>query len=126
MKAASAHERWGRAAMASFFVVGAAMSIAAHEPSWQRVVTGDSNPLDWVYALTALAGLLSGAAFVLGRAPVAIALGWTAYCVVNAFAAYPFWAVTGTAVADDATGFLSHLAVAASLMLYVSRAEARA
>ena len=61
-------------------------------------MSGNPTSLDWLYAMTALAGLLSGVVFALGRATVGIALGWTAYCVVNAFAAYPFWAVTGAAV----------------------------
>lgn len=114
---------WGRAAMASFFVVGATISTVHHEQSWQRIAMGDASPIDWFYATTAVAGVLSGVAFALGRATVVIAYAWASYCVINAVVTYPFWAVAPAAVAESASGFLSHLAVAASLMLYITHAE---
>jgi uncharacterized membrane protein YphA (DoxX/SURF4 family) len=116
--------RWGRAAMASFFVVGAAISIAANEPSWSRVASGSASPLDWLYVISAIGGAVSGFVFAAGRATVPISLGWIAYCVITAFAAYPFW-IGGPDVADHATGFMSHIAVAASLALYITHTEAR-
>lgn len=114
---------WGRAAMASFFVVGATISTVPHEQSWQRIAMGDASLIDWFYVTTAIAGVLSGVAFALGRATVVIAYAWASYCVINAFVTYPFWAVAPAAVAESASGFLSHLAVAASLMLYITHAE---
>ena len=111
--------------MASFFVVGAVISTASNEQSWSGVVSGDASPLDWLHVMSAVAGVFSGVVFALGRATVGIAIAWISYCVIKAFAAYPFWAVGPAAVADCATEFLSHMAVAASLMLYVTHAEAR-
>jgi len=110
--------------MASFFVVGAAISMAANEPSWSRVAAGSASPLDWLYVVSAIAGAVSGFVFAVGRATVPIALGWIAFCVIKAFAVYPFW-IGGAEAADQATGFLSHVAVAASLALYITHTETR-
>ena len=111
--------------MASFFVIGAAVSVAIHEDSWSRIASSNASPLDWLYVITAAAGVLTGLLFAAGRATVGIASGWICYCIIEAIGAYPFWAVPPVAVAENATGFLSHLAVAASLMLYISVAERR-
>lgn len=110
--------------MASFFVVGAAISMAANEPSWSRAAAGSASALDWLYVVSAMGGAVSGFVFAAGRATVPIALGWIAFCVIKAFAVYPFW-IGGADVADLATGFLSHVAVAASLALYITHTEAR-
>lgn len=117
--------RWGRAGMASFFVVGAAVSFAIHEDSWSRIASGNANPLDWLYAIGSAAGALTGVLFAVGRATVGIAVAWISYCLMEAIVAYPFWAVPADAVAESASGFLAHLAVAASLMLYISVAGDR-
>ena len=106
--------------MASFFVVGAAISVAIHEDAWSRIASSNASLLDWLYAITAGAGVLTGLLFSVGRATVGIASGWICYCLIEAVGAYPFWAVPHGVVAQNATGFLSHLAVAASLMLYIS------
>jgi len=116
--------RWGRAVMASFFVVGAAISTAFDGQSWSRIASGSGSSLDWIHAIWAVVAILSGVVFALGRATVAIAMAWTTYCVIEAFAAYPFWMATPTVVADCAAGFLSRMAVAASLLLYITHAEA--
>ena len=116
--------RGGRAAMASFFVVSATISIVSNEQSWSRIVIGDASVIDWLYAVLAIAGVLSGILFALGIATVAIADVWISYCVFNAIMTYPFWAVAPAAVPDCLSGFLSHLAVAASLMLYITHNEA--
>ena len=109
--------------MASVFVIGAAVSVAIHEHSWTRIASSDASPLDWLYAITAAVGVLTGLLFAAGRATVVIAGGWIFYCIIAAVGAYPFWAVPAVAVAESATGFLGHLAVAASLMLYISVVE---
>ena len=114
---------WGRAAMAAFFVVAATISTVPHEQSWHRIAIGDASALDWLYAMAAVAGVLSGISFALGWGTVVIAYAWTAYCAINAVVTYPFWAVAPAAIADCASGFLSHVAVAASLMLYITHAE---
>lgn len=108
--------------MGSFFVVGAAISLAVNESSWSRAAAGAASPLDWLHVVSAVAGIATGFLFAVGRATVPIALGWISFCVIKAFAAYPFWA-GGPEVADQATAFLSHIAVAASLGLYISHAE---
>ena len=115
--------RWGRAAMASFFVVGAAVSLSTHEDGWRRLASGDASPLDWLYAITAAVGVLTGVLFAAGRATVVIARGWICYCTFEAIAACPFWAVPPASVAENVTGFFGNLAVSASLMLYISFAE---
>jgi hypothetical protein len=117
--------RWGRAAMASLFVVGAAVSVAIHEDAWSRIASSNASPLDWLYAITAGSGVVTGLLFSFGRATVGIASAWICYCLIEAVGAYPFWAVPPGVVAENATGFFSHLAVAASLMLYISVAERR-
>jgi hypothetical protein len=111
--------------MASFFVVGAAISVAIHEDVWVRIASSNASALDWLYAITAGAGVLTGLLFAAGIATVGIASGWICYCLIEAVGAYPFWAVQPGVVAENASGFLSHLAVAASLMLYISVAERR-
>lgn len=111
--------------MASFFVVDAAISAATHQQSWSSVAAGSASPLDWMYVISAVAGGISGFVFALGRATVPISLGWITFCVIKAFAAYPFWAAGPESIADHATGFMSHMAVAASLLLYIAHAEAR-
>jgi uncharacterized membrane protein YphA (DoxX/SURF4 family) len=116
--------RWGRAAMASFFVVSATISTVSNEQSWSRIAIGDASPLDWLYAVSVIAGVVSGFLFALGIATVAIANLWIAYCVFNAIMTYPFWAVAPAAVPDSVSGFLSQMAVAASLMLYITHKEA--
>jgi hypothetical protein len=42
--------------MASFFVAGAAVSVAIHEDSWGRIASSNAFPLDWLYGITAAAG----------------------------------------------------------------------
>jgi len=111
--------------MASYFVVGAAISTASHEQSWNRIASGDASPLDWLFVITAIAAVLSGVVFVLGRATITIAMAWISYCVFEAFAAYPFWAVKADAVTDSATVFLGQVAVAGSLVLYITHTESR-
>ena len=115
--------RWGRAAIASYFVVAGAVSLATHENGWRRLASGDASPLDWFYALTAAAGLLTGVLFAAGRATGVIARGWICYCVLEAIGAYPFWAAPAATIAGDVAGFLGNLAVASSLTLYISIAE---
>jgi hypothetical protein len=110
--------------MASFFVVGAVISTTSHEQSWSRIASGDATLLDWLHVIATVAAVLSGVVFTLGRFTVAIATAWIWYCVIEAFAAYPFWTVAPAAVADCATGFLSRVAVVASLMLYITHVEA--
>jgi hypothetical protein len=106
--------------MASFFVVGAAVSLAVHEDSWRRLASGNASLLDWLYAVTAAIGVLTGVLFAAGRATVAIACGWICYCTLEAIGAYPFWAVSPAHAAENVAGFLGNLAVSASLMLYIS------
>ena len=110
--------------MASFFVVSATISTVSNEQSWSRIVIGDASPLDWLYAVSAIAGVFSGILFALGIATVAIAYVWISYCVLNAIMTYPFWAVAPAAVPDSLSGFLSQMAVAASLMLYITHKQA--
>ncbi len=114
---------WGRAVMACFFVISATISSVIHEQSWRHAIAGDASTVDWFYVMAAAAGALSGVAFALGRAAVVIAYAWVWYCVINALVNYPFWAVGPAGIADSASGFLSHMAVAASLMLYITHAE---
>lgn len=114
---------WGRAAMASYFVVVATISTVLHEQSWHQIATGEASALDWFYAAAAASGVISGISFALGWVTIIISYAWISYCVINALVAYPFWAVAPAAVADSASGFLSHVAVAASLMLYLTHAE---
>jgi hypothetical protein len=111
--------------MASFFVVGAAISTASNEQGWSRIASGKGSPLDWIYLIFAGAAVLSGVVFTLGLATVTVAIAWTSYCAIEAFAAYPFWTAAPSAMADCAAGFLSRMAVAASLILYITHAEAR-
>jgi hypothetical protein len=106
--------------MASFFVVGAAVSLAAHEDGWRRLASGNASLLDWLYASTAAIGVLTGVLFAAGRATVVIACGWICYCTFEAIGACPFWAVPPANVAENVTGFLGNLAISASLMLYIS------
>jgi hypothetical protein len=109
--------------MASFFGVGAAVSLAAHGDGWRRLASGDASLIDWFYAITAAIGVLTGVLFATGRATGLIARGWICYCTFEAIGACPFWAVPPANVADNVTGFLGNLAVSASLMLYLSVAE---
>ncbi len=112
---------WGRAAMASYFVVAATISTVPHEQSWHQIAIGEASALDWFYAAAAASGVISGISFALGWATIVISYAWISY--INALVNYPFWAVAPAAVADSASAFLSHVAVAASLMLYVTHAE---
>jgi hypothetical protein len=63
--------------------------------------------------------------FAAGKATVGIACGWICYCMIEAIAAHPFWAVPAASVAENMSGFLSYVGVAASLMLYISVADGR-
>jgi hypothetical protein len=111
--------------MASFFVAGAAISVALHGDSWSRMASGTPSPLDWLHAITVAAGVLTSVLFAAGRATLSIACVWICYCVVQAIASRPFWAVPPASVAENVAGFLSYIAVAASLMLYISVADGR-
>jgi len=110
--------------MASFFVVGSTISTISHEQSWSRIAIGGASPLDWLYAVSVIAGIVTGILFAVGVATVAIANLWIAYCVLNAITTYPFWAVAPAVVPDSVSGFLSQMAVVASLMLYITHNDA--
>lgn len=117
----SPSDRWGRAAMASFFAASAATSTASNEQSWLHVASGAGSFSDWLNVISTFAVAGSSIAFALGRLTVAIAAVWIAYCVLDAMLMYPFWAVAPPAVAETASAFLSRIAVASSLALYISR-----
>jgi hypothetical protein len=106
-------------------VAGAAISVALHDDSWSRMVSGTPSPLDWLDAITVAAGVLTSVLFAAGRATVGIACIWICYCVVQAIASRPFWAVPPAGVAENVAGFLSYVAVAASLMPLISVADGR-
>lgn len=128
MDAASALEhrtRWGRTAIAAYFVVGATLDVAAHPSSWDAVLAGNGTPLDWLAVLRAAFLFVSSLLFVLGPGAGVIARTWIAYTAVHAATAHAFWDGGPAALADKAAPFLADVAVAATLLLYLSLMDRR-
>jgi hypothetical protein len=122
LAATDARARWGRTAIAAYFVVGATLDVATHPASWDAVIAGAASPLDWLAVVRASFLYLSSALFVLGPWAGVIARTWIAYALVHA-ATTTFWIGGPVAVVDNAAPFLADLAVAASLLLYLSLTE---
>jgi uncharacterized membrane protein YphA (DoxX/SURF4 family) len=116
-------DRWGRAAMASYFVVSATLNAGAHQASWESVLHGAGTMLDWLFTLQIVAEASSAVLFALGRFAGVIARAWIAYCLLLAFGQHDFWEGGAGAVQSEAMPFMSHLAVATSLVLYVASRE---
>lgn len=121
-----ARARWGRTAIAAYFVVGATLDVATHPASWDAVLAGVGGQMDWLAVLRASFLFVSSALFVLGRGSGVIARLWIAYAVIHASATHGFWNGGATALVENASPFLADLAVAASLLLYLSLTERRA
>lgn len=115
--------RWGRAAMASYFVVAATLDIAARQSAWDAAIAGLATPLQWLQVLVAVALLVSATLFAWGRGVGVIARGWIAYVAVHAATAHAFWAGGPEAVVAHSGPFLADMAVAASLLMFLSWRE---
>jgi len=127
LPASAEPSRWGRTAMASYFVVAATLDMAAHQDSALALLSGAGAALDWFYVLRATLLLASVALFSLGRFTGVIARVWVAYSVLHAFGTHAFWQGTGAAfVLEHAGPFMADIAVAASLLLYLSDGARRA
>jgi uncharacterized membrane protein YphA (DoxX/SURF4 family) len=117
--------RWGRTAIAAYFVVGATLDVATHPSSWNAVFAGVGSPLDWLAVVRAGFLFVSSVLFVLGPGAGVIARMWIAYAVVHATTSHAFWAGGPATLVENAAPFLADVAVAATLLLYLSVMERR-
>jgi hypothetical protein len=115
--------RWGRAAMASYFVVGATLDAAAHPEVWAALGAGAATAIDWLVALRVAALVVSAVLFALGRFTGVIARAWIAFCAVRLFAGPLPWEGGVQGVATHGMAAMADVAVAASLMLYLGSRE---
>jgi hypothetical protein len=117
--------RWGRTAIAAYFVVAATLDVVTHTASWNAVAAGTGVPLDWLAVLRAGVLFVSSLLFVLGPGAGVIARAWIAYAVLQAATAHAVWDGGPAALVDKAAPFLADLAVAATLLLYLSLMDRR-
>jgi hypothetical protein len=118
----AAPQRWGRMAMASYFIVGATLTAAAHEPSWHALLAGTAGAMDWLYVLQVIAEASSAVLFALGRFVGVIARAWVSYCLLR-IAGSALWDGTGEAIAAQGPWVMGQVAVVASLLLYLGHRE---
>jgi hypothetical protein len=120
--ASRAPQRWGRMAMASYFVVSATLTAAAHAASWAALRAGTAGPLDGLVAMQVVAEALSAVLFALGRFTGVIARAWVAYCLLRIAAGAP-WEGGADAIAALGPWVMGQLAVVGSLLMYLGHRE---
>jgi hypothetical protein len=113
-----AAQRWGRMAMASYFVVSATLAAAAHRASWNAVLGGSAGAMDVLLALQVIAEAVSALLFATGRFAGVIARVWVSYLVLRIGAALP-WDGSADAIAAMGPWMMGQVAVIASLLLYL-------
>ena len=117
-----AGQRWGRMAMASYFVVSATLAAAAHRPSWHAVLGGSAGAMDWLLVLQVAAEAVSALLFATGRFVGVIARAWVSYLVLRIGAALP-WDGSADAIAAQGPWIMGQVAVIASLLLYLAHQD---
>jgi hypothetical protein len=113
-----AAQRWGRMAMASYFVVSSALATAAHQASWDAVFGGTAGAMDWLLVVQVVAEAASALLFATGRFVGVIARAWVSYLVLRIGATLP-WDGSAQDLAAQGPWIMGQVAVIASLLLYL-------